>query len=345
MSRRYEITIEDKNGQPVGDAKGYQIGPWHSHQQERPLTGALDIEFDIQTLGAGMMAAQSSTLVIRGLPVSVVKQSVNLSECICTLNAGFGSTGLPLATAQSVHYGLILKGQIYTPYASWQGVNQSLNLGLINHAPVLSLTGILRMDGKRGEKLGDMILRNMKDAYPGKRVVMSIADNLILPENISSAEYDNMGAYSMAIGSLSRGIMNDLKYPGIQVYMQKDFIAVSDLLYPLAGVTHNIALEALIGQPTWEGFNSISVKVPLRSDINVGEGLRIASRTDCNIYTPYGGLGTLLTTNGGAAMVARMQDTTFSGEFIVSGIRHVGAFRNPSADAWVTIITLTTVLK
>ncbi|EKM5742883.1 hypothetical protein PU345_002160 [Enterobacter kobei] len=345
MSRRYEITIEDKNGQPVGDAKGYQIGPWHSHQQERPLAGALDIEFDIQTLGAGLIAAQSSTLVIRGLPMSVMKQSVNLSQCVCTLNAGFGSIGLPLATSQSVHYGMVLEGQIYTPYANWQGANQSLNLGLINYAPMLKMTGTLRLSGQRGEKLGDMILRNMKEAYPGRRIVMSIADNLILPENVQSAEYDNMGAYSMAIGSLSRGIMNDSKYPGIQIYMQKDFIAVSDLMYPLAGVTHNIALEELIGQPSWEGFNSISVKVPLRADINVGDGLRLASYTDCTIYSPYGGFGTILTSNGGAAMVARMQDTTFTGNFIVSGIRHVGAFRNPSADAWVSIITIVAVHK
>ncbi|HEO9044236.1 TPA: hypothetical protein QIF36_002403 [Enterobacter kobei] len=345
MSRRYEITIEDKNGQPVGDAKGNQIGPWHSHRQERPLAGALDIEFDIQTLGAGTIAAQSSTLVIRGLPMSVMKQSVNLSECICTLNAGFGSIGLPLGRAQSVHYGMILEGQIYTPYANWQGVNQSLNLGIINYAPVLNVTGALRMDGKRGENIGTMILRNMKAAYPGKRVVMSIADNLILPEDTPSAEYLNMGGYSLDIGSLSRGIMNDPEYVGIQIYMQKDFIVVSDLLYPLSGIIHNVALEELIGQPTWEGFNSISVKVPLRSDINVGEGLRIASYTDCKIYTPYGGIGTLLTTNGGVAIVARMQDTTFSGTFIVSGIRHVGAFRNPSADSWVSIITLTAVHK
>lgn len=345
MSRRYEITIEDKNGQPVGDVNGNQIGPWHSHWQGSPLPGALDIEFDIQTLGSGMLAAQSSTLIIRGLPMGVMKQSINLSECICTLNAGFGSVGLPLSTSQSVHYGMILEGQIYTPYANWQGTNQSLNLGMINYAPVMSVSGILRMDGVRGENIGNMILRNMKEAFPGKRVMMSIADNLILPENVPSAEYSNIGGYSLAIGSLSRSLVNDPKYVGINIYMQKDFIVVTDLLHPINELTHNISLEELIGQPTWEGFNSISVKVPLRSDINVGDGVNIANLTECSVYTPYGGFGTLLTTNGGVAMVARLKETTFNGKFIVSGIRHVGSFRNTKADAWVTIITLIASLK
>lgn len=334
MSRRYEIEITDIEGKPVS-VEGLQAGPWDSGKMNNPL----DIEFDIQTTGGAVIASQTSTLVIRGLPMSFIRQSVNFGGCLCTIKAGFSNIGLPLATVQSVHYNMILQGQIYVPYANWQGVNQSLNLGLINYSPVLQPNDAIQLNGEKGEKLHDVILRGLEGAFQGRRIQMSVVGDLVLPEAVSSVPFLTLGGYSAKINQLSRAIAGRDDYSGIDIFVQKDFITVTDFVHPMSGTDQVITLEELIGQPTWDSWSEISVKVPLRADLNVGDALTISGPGQRAIYTPYGGAGAVLTTNGAVGQIVHAKGVTFSGEFIIRSVRHVGAFRNPSPDSWVTIIT------
>jgi len=334
MDRRYRIEITDLNGNAINDSRGSPIGPFDSVGR----SGALDIQFDVQSMGGALMTADTCTLVIRGLPLAVLVQSVNLYNAIVTVYAGFDKAGLPLARAQAIHYGMILKGQVFVPFANWQGINQSLNLGLINYAPVASNAEpfFFILAGQQGEDLETVALRGLVGAFPNAKINSQVMQNLILPETVSAVPYQTLAAYSNAINGLSRSIANQNGYGGMQIYTQKDFVVMTDFS---AGIGNSVVtLAELIGQPTWVGLNTLSIKIPLRADLNVGDTLTLQAPSQANVKSPYGALGAVLTNNAGAAQLAAQGITTFSGNFVISSIRHVGAFRDTSQDAWVTIV-------
>jgi len=334
MDRRYRVEITDLNGNPISDSKGNPIGPFDSVGR----SGALDIQFDVQSMGAGLMTADTCTVTIRGLPLSVLVQSVNLYNAIVTVYAGFDKTGLPLARAQAIHYGMILRGQVFVPFANWQGINQSLNLGLINYTPVIASNDpfFFILAGQQGEDLETVALRGLLGAFPGAKINTKVMQGLILPETVSAVPYQSLAAYSNAINSLSRSIANKNGYGGIKIYAQKDFVVMTDFS---AGIGASVVtLTELIGQPTWVGLNTLSIKVPMRADLNVGDTLTLQAPTQASAKGPYGAVGAVLTNNAGAAQLAAQGITTFSGNFVISSIRHVGAFRDTSPDSWVTIV-------
>ena len=334
MDRRYRVEITDVSGNPINDARGNPIGPYDSVGKP----GALEIEFDVQSMGGSLMTGDSCTLVIRGLPMAVLSQSVNLYNAIVTVYAGFDATGLPLARAQAPHYGMILKGQVFVPFANWQGINQSLNLGLINYTPVPSGEDpiFFILAGEKGEDLATVALRGLVGAFPNAKISTKTLENLVLPETVHAVPYQTLSAYSQAINSLSRSIVNRNGYGGIQIYTQKDFLVMTDLTGGIG--TSVVTLTELIGQPTWVGLNTVSLKIPMRADLNVGDTLTLQAPSQSSSTSPYGLVDIVLSNNAGAAQLAAQGISTFSGNFVISTIRHVGSFRDTSPDAWVTIV-------
>ncbi len=130
--RYYRLEIRDKNGNIPLASDGTPIGPFDT--SETPGRG-LHIEFDAPIFGYDVCG--SGTLItIYGLPLSMLRQSVNLSGCLVTLTAGF-QNGLPLANPHQA--GIIVSGEIYNPFANWIGTNQTLNFS-VNPTPLLKKT-------------------------------------------------------------------------------------------------------------------------------------------------------------------------------------------------------------
>lgn len=321
--RYYELEITDSKGKTISDSAGNVIGPWDTKKNP---AGALNISFDV-LITALDVASGGTVLSVYGLPLSVLSQSVNLFQANVTLYGGF-SGGLPLENADQK--GLILDGQVWNPYGNWEGVNQCLNL-IINPAPLMNDDGrqlSIRLDGRKGEKLSDVLQRALRNAYPRTALSVSVSDSLILPEDWT-AVYNRPSQLAVFLRSASFGLMKQEGYAGVSIVMQKGIIRIFDNLATSGATEINVA--DLIGQPTWIGLNKISLKTPLRGDLACGDILTLPAGV-------VNGSASLLSASTPEAFTWGRSQLNFSGRFQITSLRHVGEYRNAAGEAWVTII-------
>lgn len=323
--RYYRLEILDKNGKPAFDGNGNQIGPFDT--SETPGRG-LHIEFDALIAGYDVVSS-GTAIVIYGLPISMINQSVQLRGYQLTLEAGFTS-GLPLEN--EAQKGLIISGEIYSPYANWEGTNQTMNL-IVNPSPQLNDKGqpfTITLDGKRGEKLGDVVKRALTAAYPTFIIEVSISDKLVLAED-GVAVYNRPGQLASLLRSQSFGMINDDTYSGVQVVMQKGVIRVFDNLSVGEAGAILIAPQELTGQPTWIETIKVSFKCPMRADLRCGDVVELPE----NIIS---GPTSILSVNTDSSYAMLRNSVNFSGKFLITSVRHVGQYLSPdSSNAWVTI--------
>lgn len=82
----------------------------------------------------------------------------------------------------------------------------------------------------------------------------------------------------------------------------------------------------IIGQPTWLSYGTISVKFVMRADLALMD----------NIYFPF------TPQVGITPQAAISQDTknklVFEGGYRVNSLRHLGGFKSPDANSWVTVV-------
>ncbi|MBD8128939.1 hypothetical protein IFU23_05630 [Pantoea agglomerans] len=320
--RYYELDITDSQGKPIADASGNALGPLVSTDSP---AGALNIIFDIYITSPDVVTG-GTMLAIYGLPMAALSQSVNLFGANVTLYGGF-SGGLPLERPEQ--QGILLQGNVFNPYANWQGVNQSLNL-IVNPGLLTDKNGKtlnILVDGRKGEKLDDVVRRALNGAYPDTQLDIRISDKLVLPEDWKGV-YNRPSQLATAIKSASLGLMNEASYTGVSLIMQKGVIRLFDNL--IASGARGIEADEFIGQPTWIGINRVSFKTPLRGDLMVGDEISLPDSL-------VNGTSSLLSVNAPEAYGVQRGKLNFSGNFFITSMRHVGEFRNASGEAWVTI--------
>ncbi|ELD3250731.1 hypothetical protein QUR14_001040 [Enterobacter hormaechei] len=328
--RYYRLEITDKNGNTPLDGEGNPIGPFDT--SETPGRG-LHIEFDAAIYGYDVVGS-GTMITIYGLPISMIKQSVNLSGYLVTLTAGF-TQGLPLANHHQI--GVIVQGEIYNPFGNWLGTHQTMNF-TVNPIPLLNDNNqrfSMTVDGKYGEKLSDVIRRSFDQAFPkskGYTLDISISDQLVLPEDAPGV-YTRPEQLAAVLNRFSRSIINSDKYLGVQVTFAGKYIRIYDNAGAGFGTKKEILPHELIGQPTWIAYNAVSFKCPLRADIHNGDLITLPQ----NIVS---GPGALLSVNSvdSAAMYRARDAVNFSGEFMVRSVRHIGSYLNADGnESWVTI--------
>ncbi|EHZ7709405.1 hypothetical protein K6Q07_004116 [Salmonella enterica] len=328
----YRLEITDKDGNPPLDAAGNPIGPFDSSLT--PGAG-LHIEFDALITGYDVVSSGTS-IAIYGVPVTMLREGSQLAGCQINLTAGF-TAGLPLANPGQV--GLILSGQIYNPYANWLGTHQSLNF-IVNPSPLLNDQGqaaSITIDGKKGEKLSDVLTRALTTAYPGFDLQITISDKLVLPED-SVGVYSRLTQLAETLRSHSFSIINRDDYTGVQMVMQNRTIRVFDNTVGQAGGIQILPQE-LIGQPTWIGPVSVSFKCPMRAELHCGDTVELPR----NIIS---GPGALLALNTERSYSPLRSQLNFTGAFLITSVRHVGDYLNPdNSNSWVTIYEAVALAK
>ncbi|WP_237929982.1 hypothetical protein [Buttiauxella sp. S19-1] len=329
----YRLEITDKNGNPPLDSSGNAIGPFNT--KDTPGRG-LHIEFD--ALITGYDVINSGTMIaIYGLPISMLRQSVQLAGYQLNLEAGF-SEGLPLANP--LQQGNIISGQIYNPYANWIGTNQSLNL-IVNPSPLLNDKGqalSITLDGKKGEKLSDVLRRALQVSFPDFTLDISISDKLILAE-AGVGVYNRIGQLAATMRSQSFAMINSESYTGVQMVMQNKFIRVFDNTSADSDGAIQILPYELAGQPTWIGPVSVSFKCPMRGDLRCGDSIELPT----NIIS---GPSSLLSVNNERSYAMLRNTVNFSGKFLITSVRHVGQYLNPdNSNSWVTIFEAVALAK
>jgi hypothetical protein len=335
--RYYRIELTDASGKPITDANGMKIFPLYSlaEKGERQISAPLQVSFDINTLGMDL-PAQGAMLVIYGLPLSMLRQAVNLQNSIVTIYAGF-SKGLPLANP--AQQGMILTGRVWSAYGNWEGVNQTLNL-VINPMEYTDNDGKplnINMSGKKGERLSEVISRTLTETYPNKKITVNIHQNLVLQEDWQ-APFRTLNQMAMALKNITIGMNGGLRYSGVVIVVQKSEINIFDN-YATAKPIQFFAQD-IIGQPTWVGgndnFAKISVKTPMRSDVNVGDWITLPADM---INGPL----SILSVGSQMSILTETQRLSFTGIYVVLGIRHVGDFYNNSGESWVTVFEMVAI--
>ncbi|WP_336240436.1 hypothetical protein [Citrobacter werkmanii] len=320
--RRYRIEITDSKGNAIVDNTGVAIGPYDSNDNPQ---GAMHITFDAYCTTQDV-SNSGTMLAIFGLPLSILSQSVNLWGAKVRLYGGF-SGGLPLENAEQ--YGLLIAGNVFNPYGNWQGTHQSLNL-ILSPGELLNDSGgpfSITMNGKQGEKLSDVLFRSLSAAFPNRKVRIDISQNLVLPEPWADT-YTRIGPLAAMLKSNSHFIQRDRDYAGVRLVLQQDEVRIYDGTVP--GVDTEIKAEELIGQPTWLSTNTISFKTPMRADITLSDTVTLP----INLFS---GPESVLSVSSPQAFGAVRNTVNFTGKFLINSVRHVGAYRDASADAWVTI--------
>jgi hypothetical protein len=102
-----------------------------------------------------------------------------------------------------------------------------------------------------------------------------------------------------------------------------------------------LAFQDLIGQPTWLSFGSIQFVCPMRVDLSVADVVAMPKGILGNPANPAGAPGAVTTTSASQPQIR--QKSIFTGNFFITSVHHLGEFRNPASQAWVTVFEATTI--
>lgn len=327
--RYYSIVLN--NGSPPGNFPAVQGAAvsgasWSSLINGVTDGGALDVEFDIQTSAFATPIGQSS-VTIWGVSLQQIAQSSQLTKTPIDIYAGMAA-GLPLANPSQ--QGLIAHGTIYPAFGNWIGTEQTLDF--VVSAPFTGSGSSLTPDSPhnpapivhnwpQGQPLSTAIQNTLSTAFPAFTPKVSISPSLVLPY-ADTGFYPTIEAYAGYIRDISKSIMGGTTYPGVLIAPVGKTLVATDGTQAASNGPKQIQFQDLIGQPTWLGFNVISVKTAMRGDISVGDMVMLPQ--------------TAATVSASSAPQFR-QNSAFQGNFFVRQCRHVGRFRQPSAESWVSV--------
>lgn len=314
--RYYDIVITDDTGALV-KVYGSSAG-------DTPIAGALQIELDIP--GTYFTAPISQAMIrIHGIPQADISQASNLNRKQCKVFAGM-KKGLPLANPAQA--GLICQGMIFQSFGNWIGTDMTLTL-------IITADGGTAQDPKNlvfawpaTLPLSGAITQSLTTAFPDFTAPsVQISAGLVKSETVTGV-YGSLAQFAGAMRDLSKSILTDATYSGVQMVYANNQIVVFDSTAPAAIVGGSTAAAPraidffdLIGQPTWFDFNQIGFSCVMRSDLNVGDFVKL----------PPGPVTQLASSQPQAR-----DSTAFQGVFQLDLVRHVGSFRSPDASSWVS---------
>jgi hypothetical protein len=335
--RYYSIEITDPNsGKPILGADGKAFGPYSSFVNGKNVPGALNVEFDMP-INSFDQPTTATFVKIWGVPLTTIGQAANFNGADIKIYGGM-QKGLPLANPKQS--GLLLESVIQQAYGNWQGIEQSLDFQVFgNYGSALSNANLI-FNWQKGQQMGDAITQTLSNAFPGYSINVAVNQNLIISES-QTAYFQTVGQFAQYVQSTSQnvatasysGIALDFSsqpligqyYSGIRIIPTQNGFNVIDGTTPTT--PKQIEFTDLIGQPTWLNIATINFKNVMRADLAVGDYVKMP-------VTPQ------ITT---AQSFSRYRDrATFQGTFIVTSIRHIGHFKQKSADSWVTIVDAVT---
>ena len=356
--RYYRLTI----AQASGGGSPLVITSHPNGPQQPPDAGALQVEYNVKVSPFATPAqdasgggASGSLIRIWGVPIALLSQAHNFNApgsgaplYTATLQGGMGK-GLPLANPAQI--GTLIQGSIWRAIGNWVGVDMTLDLYLTSPVGGVSQLPYTKYAADKtpnlpvnnfsihwvaGQPMGPAIQAALQAAYPNTTVTVSVSPQLIVPTT-EDGYYHSMAAFASEVKSRSLSILgpNDPGYYGVEIKATNGIVAAYDYTQqgegttPVAtvgGPSKVIAPTDLIGQPTWIANGQISVSVVQRGDIDIGNRLTLPA--------------TLSTAGSGVvAQGALVQNfpLAFSGNWIVNKLTHIGNYKSPQAQQWMTV--------
>jgi len=324
--RFYDITIAP----PLADSNRFTAFSYSSQSGlGSDNYSSLRVDLDIFQ-NAYHQYASNGYVKVWGVDLKQLSNIANLNPTIstdgrtvqlCQIYVQIGmSKGLPYANPRQ--RGIVLQGSILQAFANWQGTEVCLDLVIVpGYVDPNSLRNIT-FNWKKGTELTDAVKQSLQNAYPATPVNGSFSSGLIYTEDTIAQNFDLL-SLSSKVNQVSRTIKKDPNYTGAIITSNAEGFFLTDSgITPKA--TKQIAFTDVIGNLTWLGINTISTKVVMRGDLNIGDYISFQS-----------GIPVLNIVNNNSQYRNRI---SFNGTFFITKLHHVGSSRSPDGNAWVTII-------
>lgn len=300
---------------------------------------ALNIEFDIPVVNYTPGAEnKEGYLRIWGLGLADLTSAFNLTPTVGTgvtpsyasvnvkISAGM-SAGLPLANPKQ--QGLIMSGSILQAWGNWLGTDQTLDMRFAPAAGSASDPLNFPFTWGAGTQLSTAIGQTLAVAMPRFKQVIAIKQNIVLP-NDEVGVYQSLTQFTDYINGISKFVVGG-DYLGVNIASDGSTVYAWDGTVPVGNVgPKQIAFQDMVGQPMWEGPLTISVKLVLRGDLNMGDVIKMPES---------------LTTQTQQSYLNFRDKSSFTGFYEIVGIQHFGNFRQPDAASWNTTITAVNKVK
>lgn len=311
MSRFYDIQVRNADGTMFREYTSFPSG------QNDP--GALDIEMDIQTAQFHLIRNIGSYVRIYNIPLKDVAQGTSFNGKTVSIYGGM-KPGLPLATATANQAGMLTEGVVYNGFGNWQGTTQTLDLYLRPGTGTHDSPKPYVLNWPASMPLGVALKNCLQTSLPGTAVQINISANLVQAHDELHVT-GTLQDMAIFVHGASQGIVNQDSYPGVSMIFANGKVVVDDRTGTQANPKVINFLD-LIGQPTWVDVATISVDVVMRGDIDVIDWVKLPP--------------TIITQSNSSLAFARQPNSSFTGVFQVTAIRHIGRFRDASSASWLT---------
>lgn len=336
--RFYEIDITDaKTGQPIATSAngGKHVLPSFSSLNPNGSfnPGALNVEIDcvVGPFGVPYGGSGNTSCLIQvwGISLQDIQQSNNLSHKQIIVKAGM-SKGLPLAS-QAValnEQGIIVQGNIFQGFGNWIGTAQTLSLDIRTETGNINLPASVVFDWKAGTPLQAALTKTLNKAFPSYSLKFNISPKLVLGGDEVSyhdslpgfAQYLNLMTANILNPTTSTQISSPSGYRGVDIIVSQKTILITD--FTTAPTPKQLAFTDMIGQATWTGPQTININVVMRGDLTIGDYVKL----------PPGQIVTTTT----QSLPSFKQSSIFQGIWQINSMRHIGDFREPAGESWIT---------
>ncbi len=223
-----------------------------------------------------------------------------------------------------------MKGTVLQAFGNWSGPDQTVDMNFVAGGDVVGSSSDPQnfpFVWQPHTPLSTAIAQTLKIAMPGYAQSINISPKLVIGYTMSG-HYQSLDQFSQFIGELCQSLVGG-KYQGVVIATNGVTVTATDGTVA-APTTKAIAYTDLIGQPTWIGPATISVKTVMRADLHARDSVTLPPS---------------LVTTTAQAMSAFQDKTSFSGNYDIQQVHHYGNFRQASAESWATVFQMTPTLQ
>ena len=310
MSRYYSIELGD------GTTYSSQVGG-----QNDP--NALNVDLDLSIVEADT-PGQGCYVRIWGVGLQKIAKANALFNKSIVVRGGMAA-GLPLANPAQA--GILAQGLIVRPFGNWYMTEQTLDLMFSASSATNGQPGSnpkpannhIVFNWKKGAPLQGALQQALQTAFQGFNLNINLSKQIVAPMD-HVGYYANIQQFAEYLRRYSQQLIGG-GYDGVSIAFQNGAISVFDSGQSGAG---QISYTDLVCQPMWIEPQKIQIRTVMRADIKIG-ALVTLPKTWVNSSS-----------EGAATVGSDAQSVALQGKFKIVAIRHVGNFRAPSGDAWVT---------
>lgn len=291
--------------------------------------GALNVVFNITLSYLHESSLGASFVEIQGVPLSLLNQANNLMGKYVRILGGMTKGYV----VEKDTYGVLLEGIITEPYGNWAGTNQSLSFFLGPTRVVMNPD--ITVSWKKGQKLSDAIRLALANQFKNAKIEMDITNDqqCLLDQG---AVYHGLINFANAINMMQRTGKNDKP---IVIYESGGTIYVTDNTDDRFGKRIQLKAADLIGQPVWSDNSNITVELLMRSDIYVNDIINFPKEAHYFGLIKPADHGSPFNFNRGIN-ANQKNNVIFQGDFLVTSIQHIGNYKSPASNEWITFLTL-----